>query len=93
MAHGGKLISKTFNGLYEKLEWENSDGERFWAKPYTVMYAGHWYNITYRENAWDFDRLSKKDKIYAQLWYDSHDENENKFYYMDENFNARIKEI
>ena len=93
LAHGGKLISKTFNGLYEKLEWENSDGERFWAKPYTVMYAGHWYNITYRENAWDFDRLSKKDKIYAQLWYDSHDENENKFYYMDENFNARIKEI
>ncbi len=92
-AHGGKLISTKFNSIYDKLEWENSDGERFLARVYTVVYAGHWLNITYRENSWDFDRLAKKDKIYAELWYDSHDKNEDKFYYMDENFNARMKDL
>lgn len=92
-AHGGKLISKKFSDPYEKLEWENSDGERFFARAYTVLYAGHWFNITYKENAWDFDRLAKKDKIYAELWYDSHAKNEDKFYYMDEKFNARIKNL
>ena len=92
-AHGGKLLSKKFDGLYEKVVWENSDGEKFEARPYTVLYAGHWMNPTYKTNAWDFDRLSKTDKIYAQLWYDSHKEDENNFYYYDENFDARMKKI
>lgn len=90
-AHGGKLVSKEFNGLYEKLEWENSDGERFLSRPYTVLYGGHWYNHTYQANVWEFDRLAKKDKLYAALWYDSHGVNEDKTYYMDDGFNAGIR--
>ena len=92
-AHGGKLLSKTFTkgDLYTKLDWETQDGEKFTATAFTVLRAGHWYNITYKENAWDFDRLCKKDKIYAQAWYDSHDKDENYYYYLDENYEAKIK--
>lgn len=91
-AHGGKLISKKFNDLHDKLEWQTADGENFTARAYTVL-AGHWINPTYKENVWDFDRLAKQDKIYAQVWYDSHEQNENKHYYLDENFEARIKNL
>lgn len=89
--HGGKLIS-TEGGLYDKLEWENSDGERFFAKGYTVV-CGHWWNPSYTDYCWDFDRLAKKDKIYAQIWYDSHDVDEDNFYFLDENFNAKYRKI
>ena len=92
-AHGGKLLSKKFEGLYDKLEWENSDGEKFEARAYTILGAGHWLNCTYKEYAWDFDRLAKTDAIYAQVWYESHVKNEDKFYYLDKNFEARIKNL
>ena len=90
--HGGKLLSKQYNGdLYEKLEWETQDGEKFTATPFTVLKAGHWYNPIYYKNVWDFDRLTQKDKVYKEIWLDSHGENENNMYYYDENFNAHVK--
>ncbi len=92
-AHGGLLLSKAFNSMYDKLEWANSDGETFTARAYTVLKAGHWFNRTYQENVWDFDRLSKLDKLYSQLWYDSHDENENNLYYFDENFIPKVDKL
>lgn len=92
-AHGGKLISKEFKkgDIYSKVEWETQDGERFIACPHTVLYCGHWYNISYKEHAWDFDRLSKKDKIFAQIWYDQHAKDEDRYYYFDDKFNAHYK--
>ena len=89
-AHGGKLITKDFEtgDVYRKLEWETQDGERFTARANTILYNGHWYNISYKDYAWDFDRLAKKDKIYQEIWYDAHEKDENKFYYYDENFKA-----
>lgn len=94
-AHGGKLITKDFKkgDIYQKVEWENSDQERFIATPHTVLYCGHWYNISYQEHAWDFDRLAKKDKIYAQIWYDQHQKDENRFYYYDQEYKAHYKKI
>ena len=92
-AHGGKLLTQEFNtgDIYAKLEWENQDGQKFKATAYSVLRAGHWMNKTYTENAWEFDRLSQKDKLYAQLWYDSHQSDEY-YYYLDEDFNAKIKD-
>ena len=90
-AHGGRLISNEYNNPYQKLEWETQDKEIFMAKPYTILKCGHWYNTSYKVYAWDFDRLSKKDKIYASIWLDSHDKSENNYYYFDDNFNAMIK--
>lgn len=91
-AHGGKLISLEYdNNPYQKLEWETQDNERFMAKPYTILKCGHWYNVSYKDYAWDFDRLSKKDKIFASIWLDSHSSDENNYYYFDDEFNAKIK--
>ena len=89
--HGGKLLDK-FNGLYTKVRFMNADGEEFIMKPYSVI-CGHWYNISYKEFKWDFDRLSKKDKIYASIWYDSHQKNENKLYSFDDDYNAIMEDL
>ena len=89
--HGGKLLSKAYNGLYDKYEFENCDGVKFTATAYSVLKAGHWISQIYKENVWDFDRLAKKDKIYVEIWDESHDVNENNLYYFDDKFNAQMK--
>ena len=91
--HGGKLLSQEFKkgDVYTKLKWENSDGEIFFSRPYTILRGGHWHNPLYTSNTWDFDRLSKKDAIFAAFWYDSHDKNENVCYYMNDKYEAKIK--
>ncbi len=91
--HGGELLSEDFSGdLYQKLKWKNSDNVEFVANPYTVLCAGHWFNRLYTENRWDFDRLAKTDKIFAQVWYDSHDKEEAFCYYLDANYDAGMFE-
>lgn len=82
---GGKCISREMEkgDLYCKLEWECGDGHRFWASPYTVIKAGHWCPKCFHSNSWDYDRLAKSNPFYAQVWYDSHEKNENRFYYFD----------
>ncbi len=87
---GGKLISANMKkgDLYTKLRWECADGHRFDASPYTVAKAGHWCPECVKDYVWDFDRLAKRNAFFAQVWYDSHDRNENKRYSFDENFNA-----
>ncbi len=91
--HGGRLLSRTFEtgDIYKKLKWETQDKEVFEATAFSVLRAGHWHNCCYESNTWDFDRLAKNDKIYAQVWLDSHSENENNVYSLDENFNAQIR--
>ena len=87
-AHGGKLLSAFDGDLYKKLDFVTQDGEKFTARAYTVLRAGHWYNPLYKDFVWDFDRLSKADKIFASVWYDTHDKDENYVYSLDENFIA-----
>lgn len=91
-AHGGELVSADWSGdMYEKLTWRTQDGEEFTARPYTVLRAGHWYNPLYESFTWDFDRLAKRDKIFASVWYDTHAEDEDNVYSFDENYKAVIK--
>ena len=91
--HGGKLLAKEFKtgDVYAKLEWENSDGERFMARPYTVIRGGHWWNPIYKDFVWDFDRLAKKDALFAAFWYDSHEKDENNYYYFNNQLEAKIR--
>lgn len=90
---GGHLLSKSFKegDLYQKLKWQSNSGEVFTASPYSVVRAGHWMNVSYKKYAWEFDKLAKTDKLLAQVWYDSHAKDEDKYYYYDENFVARMK--
>lgn len=94
-AHGGKLLTTEFKtgDMYAAMEWETQDGERFFARPYTVLRAGHWYNPVYREYVWDFDRLAKKDKVFASIWYDSHAEDENFRYCFDADLKAHAQKF
>ena len=94
-AHGGKcLTADSFDGdLYKKMQWETYDGETFTADTYTVLRAGHWEHKLYRDWVWDFDRLSKHDKIFARIWYDSHGKDENYVYYFDDKFVAHADKI
>lgn len=93
-AHGGELVTATFatGDMHALVKWRTQDDEEFEATPYSVLRGGHWYNISYRENVWDFDRLAKKDRIFAQLWYDSHERDEDTLYGLDENFKAYMRE-
>ena len=91
--HGGELLSKDFKtgDIYKKLKWKTQDNQEFEATAFYVLRAGHWFNCTYVEYEWDFDRLCKKDKIFAQAWLDSHSKDENYIYSMDKNFKAEIR--
>lgn len=94
-ARGGKLLTEDFKqgDIYRKVKWENADGEVFEARPHSVLFCGHWHNISYVKYAWDFDRLAKTDKMVSQIWYDSHDKDENRYYWYDSHFNAKYKNI
>lgn len=93
-ARGGKLITDDFKDgdIYRKVKWQNVDGEVFEMRPHTVLFCGHWDNISYHKYAWDFDRLAKTDKLAAQIWYDSHRKEENNYYWYDSHFVAHYKE-
>ena len=91
---GGKCLETTFTkgDVYRKVRWECEDGHVFEASPYTVLRAGHWCPHCIRENRWNFDRLAKKNKFYAQVWYDSHDVKENSVYYIDSFGKSQVRE-
>ena len=90
---GGKLLSNEYKqgNIYQTLEWENADGERFKARAYSVIRGGHWLNPLYSSLTWDFDRLAKSDNLIASYWYDSHEKSENHCYFMDDKYQALIK--
>ena len=94
-AHGGKLLTDDFKtgDIYRKVKWMNCDGEEFEARPHSVLFCGHWKNISYTKYAWDFDRLAKLDKTVAQIWYDAHEKDEDRYYWYDSHFNARYKKL
>lgn len=82
---GGKCVSKsmTKGDLYTKLEWVCHDGHHFFATPYTVLKAGHWCPECSVPEPWDYERLAKDNQFFAQVWYDTHEKNENAVYMFD----------
>lgn len=90
---GGKLLSEKMENLEIKLLWECSEGHKFEAKPTTIIKAGHWCEKCFENHTWSFDKLAKKSPFYAQVYYDSHDKNENMIYYFDKDFKACHKKF
>ena len=71
----------------------NHDGVEFEASAHTVVYCGHWHNVSYEKYAWDFDRQAKFDKLVAEVWYDAHDKDEDRYYWYDEEYKAHYKPL
>lgn len=83
---GGECLSDCFEkgDIYTPVPWKCAEGHHFEASPFTVLKAGHWCPHCVQEGRWHFDMLAKKNPFYAQVWYDSHDQDENADYHYDE---------
>jgi len=81
---GGKCLSDEMKkgDMYTPLMWECSEGHRFFATPYAVIFGGHWCEECLKDG-WNYDYLSKKNPFYAQVWCDTHKRDENNFYYFE----------
>ncbi len=80
---GGKCLSATMvkGDLYTPLKWCCHDGHIFEATPYTIIKAGHWCSTCCSPlTTWNYDKLVKHIPFYAQIWYDTHSQNENFIY-------------
>ncbi len=86
---GGECLSDEFSDPYAKLRWKCHDGHEFSLTPYAVLRGGHWCDKCLPE-PWDFDRLAKDNPFYAQVWYDSHEKDENVRYDLGEGEEAKL---
>jgi hypothetical protein len=77
---GGKCLSAEWNGdLYSTIKWQCAFVHQFSAKPFTVLKAGHWCPDCVNP-PWNGDEQAKKNPFFAQVWYPSHDPDEEKLY-------------
>ncbi len=75
---GGKCLSAEVKrgDLHSVLKWQCADGHVFRATAYGVLKAGYWCTDCCSPAPWDFDNSAKKSPFFAQLWYDTHREDE-----------------
>ena len=91
---GGAVLSESMKkgDLYTKLLWRTHDGQEFYARPYTILKAGHWC-IDNAPEPWDFDRQAKFTPFYQTIWYDSHAKGEDAVYFFDAEGHAKYKRL
>ena len=77
---GGKCLSEEMPSLTAPLVWQCAEGHTFEASALTVMRAGHWCPKCCYPRPWKFDLLAKRNPYFAQVWYDSHAEDEDAEY-------------
>ena len=79
MFRGGTCLSHEMKtgDLYGKLRWRCHAGHAFTAAPYTVLKAGHWCPVCCQTPLeWNMDLLAKHSPFHAQVWKDSHGDEE-----------------
>ena len=91
---GGECVSEHMDkgAIHKKLVWKCCEGHTFESSPYTVLRGGHWCPFCCQSSPWQFDRLAKKMPFFAQVWYDSHDREENFLYDIDESGRDVVRE-
>lgn len=92
---GGELVSTKFQkgNLHSKLTWRCQCGHKFELSAFTVLKAGHWCPECNKRYVWNYDKLAKGNPFYAQVWYDSHEKDEDMVYWLDENYRAHSKKL
>jgi len=76
---GGACLSEEMKtgDLYGKLRWRCHEGHEFTASPYTVLKAGHWCPVCCQTPLeWNMDLVAKHSPFHAQVWKDSHSDEE-----------------
>ena len=81
MWRGGKCLSETMTvgDAYTPLEWECYDGHKFMATPALILLGGHWCPQCF-PMPWQYDREARHNPFLAQVWYASHDKEEDNVY-------------
>lgn len=66
---GGECLSETMvkGDLYTPLKWRCADGHEFEARPYTVLFAGHWCPECLC-GEWKYGEMAEKNPFFAQVW-------------------------
>lgn len=89
---GGELVSQQFDGdMHQKLVWRCQMGHTFEMTPFSVLKAGHWCSECNKRYVWNYDILAKGNPFYAQVWYDSHEKDEDCVYWLDEEYQAHFE--
>ena len=71
---GGECLSETMvkGDLYTPLKWRSADGYEFEARPYTVLFAGHWSPDDLRRE-WRYGHIAKQNTFFNQVWAPLHE--------------------
>lgn len=87
---GGEVVSETMGGLYQKITWKCHMGHEFAASPFTVLRGGQWCPVCCQPDPWRFGKLAKDIPFFAQVWYDSHDREDDAVYGYDSAGKAQV---
>ena len=87
---GGACLTPYTGDPYAPLKWRCCEGHEFQMNPYTVLRGGHWCPKCI-PMPWKFDLLAKKMPFFGQVWYDSHEQDENYIYSMTEDNGASME--
>lgn len=78
---GGKCLSKVMErgDRTTPLAWECHAAHRFKASPSLVLWGGHWCPECL-PLPWNYDAIAKQNPFFAQVWYASHGQDEDRMY-------------
>lgn len=78
---GGELVSKEYDGNeYADLKWRCAEGHEFEASPFTVLKGG-FFCPRCEPKPWKYGAIAKKSPFYAQVYFDTHTEEETDDFY------------
>lgn len=75
---GGKCLTENYEkgNIYSKVEWQCREGHKFTSAPYTILKGGYWCPHCCEPKPWRYGSLAKDIPFYAQVYFDSHTQNE-----------------
>ena len=75
---GGKCLATDYKAgeIYRKIDWQCLDGHVFSSSPYTVLKGGYWCPECCEPKPWRYGALAKNIPFYAQVYFDTHTEDE-----------------
>lgn len=77
---GGECLSETMTkgDMYTPLRWKSADGYEFEARPYTILFAGHWSPDDLRRE-WRYGHIAKVNPFFNQVWGILHEGEDNDY--------------